>query len=109
MCERLGERVAEVAGNGAPIEVVAFTRSPGLLLFIIFIIWSCSFAFESAFFSQSSWRISCCVRGRVTVNLRNCCRINGSSSGLHIFHFSRFAPCGSWKSDSHSIFDVKLR
>ena len=92
MCERIGERVAEVAGNGAPIDVVAFTRSPGLLLFIIFIIWSCSFAFESAFFSQSSWRMSCWVSGRVTVNLRNCCRISGSSSGLHILHFSRFPP-----------------
>ena len=91
MCDRTGERVAEEAGNGAPIDVV-FTESPGLLLFIIFIIWSCSFAFESAFFSHSSWRISCWVSGRVTVNLRNCCRISGSSSGLHILHFSRFPP-----------------
>ena len=91
MCDRTGERVAEEAGNGAPIDVV-FTESPGLLLFIIFIIWSCSFALESAFFSQSSCRISCWVRGRVTVNLRNCCRMSGSSSGLHILHFSRFPP-----------------
>ena len=73
MCDRTGERVAEEAGNGAPIDVVVFTElSPGLLLFIIFIIWSCSFAFESAFFSQSSCRMSCWVRGLVTVNLRNC-------------------------------------
>ena len=92
MCDRTGERVAEEAGNGAPIDVVFTESAPGLLLFIIFIIWSCSFAFESAFFSHNSWSISCWVSGRVTLNLRNCCRISGSSSGLHILHFSRFPP-----------------
>ena len=51
--------------------------SPTLLLFTIFIMCSCSFALVSEFFSQSSCRMSCWVRGRVTANRRNCCRRRG--------------------------------
>ena len=63
-----------------------------LLLLISFIMCSCSLALVSAFFSHSSCSMSCWVRGLVTLNLRSCCRIRGSSSGLHIFHLSRLLP-----------------
>ena len=63
-----------------------------LLLLISFIMCSCSLAFVSAFFSQSSCRISCWVSGLVTLNLRNCWRMRGSSSAVHILHLSRLAP-----------------
>ena len=103
-CDLTGETVEEGGGGGPP----SFTESPGLLLFIIFIMCSCSFCLESAFFSQSSCRMSCWVSGRVTVNLRNCWRMRGSSSGLHIRHFSRLLPCGSCK-DRMTEWSKELR
>ena len=66
-----------------------------LLLLMSLSMCSCSRARVSSFFWQSSCRISCWVSGLVTLNLRNCCRIRGSSSGAHIFHLSRLLPFAS--------------
>ena len=102
--ERAGAEEAEAGDVGGWREVGLLTTrldclaSPSptlllvLLLLISFIMCSCSFCLVSAFFSQSSCSMSCWVRGRVTLNLRNCWRMRGSSSGVHILHLSRFAP-----------------
>ena len=74
-----------------------------LLLLINFIMCSCSLALVSAFFSHSSCRISCWVKGLVTLNLRNCWRIRGSSSGEHIFHLSRLLPLESCNKEYFSV------
>ena len=42
--------------------------------------------------SLNSCRISCCVIGLVSPNLRNCCSTRGSSSLEHICHLSNGVP-----------------
>lgn len=43
---------------------------------------------------------SCCTNGRVSANLRNCCRTSGSSSAEQILHRSSTGPfCESCKKE----------
>ena len=90
----------EVGLLTAILDCLAASPSPGLLLVLLllisFIMCSCNFCFVSAFFSHSSCRMSCWVSGLVTLNLRNCWSIRGSSSGVHILHLSRLAPWEFW-------------
>lgn len=47
---------------------------------------------------------SCCTNGRVSANLRNCCRTSGSSSAEQILHRSSTGPfCESCEQKTRRI------